>query len=231
MKNQLKLTPHAMVKTLEQAFEHLGINFFAIDRTGRYRYYNTSLRHYIKRDRRADKIDSHAWADCQAVMANKTPKIIEETYRDTTFLSVKAPILNADKDALGVVGIAIDISERKQAEKALAVAKQAAETANQAKTHFLENISHDLRTPLTNILALAEQLLMAQPQDSQYTAQVAALLSVGQSLLQSFNEILDYTACSDKSLIQQGHVHLKPFCQSTLQLFQIAADQVNTTLN
>ena len=49
-----------------------------------------------------------------------------------------------------------DITERKKVEEALEKAKEAAESANQAKTDFLNTVSHELRTPLTSILGFSE---------------------------------------------------------------------------
>ena len=48
----------------------------------------------------------------------------------------------------------IDISDRKLAENKLAIAKKEAEDANLAKSEYVANISHDIRTPLTAILGM-----------------------------------------------------------------------------
>ncbi len=66
------------------------------------------------------------------------------------FLSQKIPLRDNDSNIIGLLGIAIDITERKQIEKELVEAK-----ANLAKTEFIANMSHDLRTPLTGIVGMS----------------------------------------------------------------------------
>ncbi len=57
-----------------------------------------------------------------------------------------------------IYGVARDVTERLAAESALAVAKAAAEAANQAKSDFLANMSHEIRTPLNGVIGLAATL-------------------------------------------------------------------------
>jgi len=53
---------------------------------------------------------------------------------------------------------AIDITERKQAETAIKIAKEHAEESDRLKSAFLANMSHEIRTPLNGILGFAEIL-------------------------------------------------------------------------
>ena len=62
----------------------------------------------------------------------------------------------------GHVIVLHEITERKQAEVALAQAKETAETASQIKSAFLGNMSHELRTPLTIIQGIAELLRVGE---------------------------------------------------------------------
>jgi PAS domain S-box-containing protein len=62
------------------------------------------------------------------------------------------PLKNDRKEVTGAINCFYDITERKQAEVALDMAREQAETANRSKDRFLAVLSHELRTPLTPVL-------------------------------------------------------------------------------
>ena len=65
-----------------------------------------------------------------------------------------------------------------------------AKNTNQAKSQFLANISHEIRTPINGILGMAELLLDSVSNDSQQY-QVESILTCGQALLTVLNDIVD----------------------------------------
>ena len=70
-------------------------------------------------------------------------------------------------------------------------ARERAEAANEAKSRFLANVSHEVRTPLNGILGMAE-LLSSTPLDAEQKTYVAAIRSSGGALASLIDEILDF---------------------------------------
>ncbi|MBN1991913.1 MAG: PAS domain S-box protein [Anaerolineae bacterium] len=69
-----------------------------------------------------------------------------------------SPVRTAEGVITRFVGVQEDITARKQAEQALALARDQALEASRLKSQLLANVSHDLRTPLNAILGYAEML-------------------------------------------------------------------------
>jgi two-component system sensor histidine kinase/response regulator len=100
-----------------------------------------------------------------------------------------------------VLGILRDVSWRKKAEQELLDAKQAAESADQAKSRFLANMSHEIRTPMNGVLGMAE-MLADSPLNEEQQEFVDAIRHSGNSLLAVINDILDI------SKIEAGQLEL-----------------------
>lgn len=133
----------------------------------------------------------------QEIIRGGKPRInIEEsqTLRDgtiTTLLTSKVPIYDQEGNVSGVLGVYTDISERKKLEENLRAAKEKAEVANQAKTEFLENMRHDIRTPLSGIVGCAE-LLQIQADNPKKVGEYADdLIQSSIALLELLNKILE----------------------------------------
>lgn len=87
-----------------------------------------------------------------------------------------------------------DITTRKQAELAMAEAREAAELSNRAKTEFLATMSHELRTPLNAIIGFSEIIeneLLGPVETRQYCDYAHDINESGRHLLTLINDILD----------------------------------------
>ena len=129
----------------------------------------------------------------------------------TTLVSCNAtPFYDRDRMLRGVIAVARDVTERQRLDhalqetaKALEAAKVTAESANAAKSEFLSNMSHELRSPLNAILGFAQLIDSgAPPPTPAQKDSIDQILHAGWYLLELINEILDL------ALIESGKLSM-----------------------
>ena len=116
--------------------------------------------------------------------------------------NAEIPVLDATGRIAGVDGISRDVTAQRRLEKELRAAKEEADAASAAKSQFLANVSHEVRTPLNAVIGMTALALKTEltPKQANYLdkAQASARL-----LLEIINDILDL------SKIEAGKLQLQ----------------------
>jgi PAS domain S-box-containing protein len=113
----------------------------------------------------------------------------------------------------------VDITVRKQAEAEVLSAKEAAQSANIAKSDFLASMSHEIRTPLNGVIGFTDLLMKTELSHTQQQY-ISTVMQSANSLLDIINDILDF------SKIEAGKLELDITQNDLLEISNQVADMV-----
>ena len=116
-----------------------------------------------------------------------------------------------------VLFVARDISDRKQMERELILAKDKAEAGERLKSSFLSNISHEIRTPMNAILGFSDLLRDSEIEQDYRNQYINIIQQRGRDLLKMISDIMDISKIESGSLDTQNRaVRVKGIVQEVI---------------
>ena len=150
------------------------------------------------------------------------PQVFEWLVKNNNPAWVEMSIKNVSMNGSNLLlGVARNISMRKESEQMLLKAKEEAEKANRLKNEFLSNMSHEIRTPMNAVLGMSKIALTTSLSTDQ-RSYLKMILESGENLLDLLNNVLDY------SKIEAGQVE---FAQQPFVLDQQIEASIRSSSN
>lgn len=130
-----------------------------------------------------------------------------------------------------IVGVVTDVTEAVAKERELTRAKEAAETAAEARTRFLANMSHEIRTPMNGVIGMAS-LLLEGDLGSKERSYAEIIRNSGESLMTIINQILDFSKYDSGSVtLEEGEFDLEQVITEALDIVDHTAEQKGLKLH
>lgn len=140
----------------------------------------------------------------QGAVRNKESIFLSKERKNIPILYSGIIMRDGEGTSQGTVFAAQDITQLKQSEEKLILAKEEAERASGSKSEFLSRMSHELRTPMNAILGFGQLLEYdtKEPLSDSQKERVDEILKAGNHLLKLINEVLDL------SRVESGQLEL-----------------------
>jgi PAS domain S-box-containing protein len=136
--------------------------------------------------------------------------------------SVISPILNKKGEITNYLAVKEDITQRKESERELILAKEKAEEMNRLKSSLLANMSHELRTPLISILGYSE-LIQEEDLDSFIKDMAKNINNSGIRLLTTLNNLLQFSKMESENIKPKlGKIDINLLLKEVLNSFNNA---------
>jgi PAS domain S-box-containing protein len=174
---------------------------------------------YVQADRRKEFAD-HIERDGE--VRNFESEVYRHKTRERIWVQENARLVRDDAGRpLYYEGTVQEITQRKNFERQLMVARRAAEASNRAKSEFLANMSHELRTPLNAIMGFAQILRdrWKDPEHQKISEYSGDILVSAQHLYGLISEILDYSKI-DSGTVQlvETPIEVSALCEHCLHM-------------
>ncbi len=184
-----------------------------------------------------DKTTFHLWPDIDKSAKNNSyteQYRIIRPYGEVRWIWARIfPIYDKNKNFYRIAGIASDVTEQKNIEQELRIAKIKAQESDRLKTSFLANISHEIRTPMNGIVGFTEMIKEGNI-DSDLRKEYENIISMSsRQLLHIIDDIVDISKIEANQLtINKAYCNINELV-SELNLFferELAAREKGTDI-
>ena len=162
-------------------------------------------RHFQKemRVRRVGTIDQWNWVRSNIMVTNYRP----------------------EENEIEIIGINYDITELKETEAELILARDRAEMAGRLKSAFLANMSHEIRTPLNAIVGFSD--LLVEAEDIEERKEYVKIVRINNELLlQLITDILDLSKIEAGTFdFTYGDVNVNLLCENIVRSMEMKVSE------
>ncbi|MBC8391000.1 MAG: PAS domain S-box protein, partial [Deltaproteobacteria bacterium] len=138
------------------------------------------------------------------------------------------PLSGPDDVVKGFIEVIEDITERKRAEEELIRAKEKAEAGNRLKTAFMNNISHEVRTPLNGILGFSNLITQPGITDEEKVEYYTLIKTSSNRLLNTISNYMDSSLIASGTMeVNRKYMDLHPMLHQLRAQFQPLCDHKN----
>ncbi len=151
---------------------------------------------------------------------------VDENNQQAIYITRKLPLIDDEGQLVGLLGVSLDITDRKARERELAIAKEKAEVANNAKSSFIMNISHDIRTPLNGIIGFS-RIIESKETDVVKKEWLGYIVESSERLAGYLNDVINVITTKDQFQVNKEAFSLHQIIHMLVQMFsaEIASHQ------
>jgi signal transduction histidine kinase len=171
-------------------YDITNINFYVIDKEGNYVYRNREFFKITGEISNARDLDKDSWSICVEVMKENKQKILEEKFKNNTYLSIKSPLI-MDGKVEGVIGFAVDITDRKKVECLQNELKIQKELFDIAK-----KVAHDICSPISSlkIIQSFSRDKLSEQEKEMLDLSIKSINDMSQSLIEKCEQTKELTS-------------------------------------